>query len=251
MDENTKRKSGKGFVYVARSDAHPGLLKIGFTRQSPHKRIQQFSTGSPQPFDLIHCVEVADPQGLERQLHQKLSGCRVNEGREFFEASLTTVQYWIRILCEEVRYREDLQAAQEQLDRAAKWRFKDAAWLRQPIWSTIKEKLGKLFEPTWVKWLAFLIVAQPMGLWNYAMFSGNDWTDIDGYLSGARMLYYPLIPVSWFVAFISLILACMAIGFPIALLVEYLDTKTNMPELEVLRERLAREMRLKVADLKI
>lgn len=245
--KTARRATGEGYVYVAATEAHPGLLKIGFTRQDPRKRIQQFSTGSPHPFQILDLFKVADPEGLEKALHRRFAEQRVNEGREFFAVSLSNVKLAVRMFAEEVRYREDLETAQEQLDKATVWRIRDGAWRKWPIWAQLKTT----FDRRWIKWLTFIVVAQAMGLLNHLMFNDGEWSKLGGYLDGWRFLYYPIIPLSWLVALCGLLLVAIPSGVIFVALIEMIDSKKNRPELEALRQRLAQEMRLKVSDLKI
>jgi hypothetical protein len=73
-----------GHIYIATNAGLRGLVKIGFTTQSPAKRVAQFSTGAPHPFVLAYCAPVANPRRIEQAVHAYLAPKRVNKGREFF-----------------------------------------------------------------------------------------------------------------------------------------------------------------------
>jgi hypothetical protein len=235
-----------GFVYAAQTEAHPGLLKIGYTHQRPHKRIQQFSTGSPEPFQLVYSVEVTDPRALERELHRRFAGARVNEGREFFRISVAQLHYVVRQISEEVRYQEDLEAAQQRLDAAVKWRIRDRTWRKHPIWTS-----WRMLDNPWIKRCAWLLVAQLMGIWNHMIWNDPSWTSLTNYFDGWRFLYMPLVPLSWLMLLFGVLLIAVPAWVTIGVVIEKLDRKSNVAELEAMRRTLAKEMRLNAADLKI
>lgn len=81
-----------GFVYVLQHDAMPGVYKVGMTRRSPHQRAAELSsvTGVPGEFNVACYVEVEDPAGVERHIHESLRGSRV-EGKEFFRCPLSEI----------------------------------------------------------------------------------------------------------------------------------------------------------------
>lgn len=75
----------KGFIYIARNAAIPGLLKIGRTDRVPDQRMSElFSTGVPEPFQLVFYAMTSDTKAQEALLHKVLSRFRHNEKREFF-----------------------------------------------------------------------------------------------------------------------------------------------------------------------
>ena len=60
----------EGFVYVLTNTSMPGLIKLGFTTQSPPKRAEQLSheTPVPTPFKVACYWRVKDPYVLEQML---------------------------------------------------------------------------------------------------------------------------------------------------------------------------------------
>lgn len=75
-----------GFIYCLGNQAMPGIYKIGMTERAPSQRCLELSnsTSAPLPFDLLFYGEVANPQAVEREIHDYFSLQRVNDSREFF-----------------------------------------------------------------------------------------------------------------------------------------------------------------------
>ena len=71
-----------------------GLVKVGKTTRDPEERAAELSrsTGVPAPFIVGYQREVNDCTRAEEFVHTYLTnlGCRVNDNREFFRATLTT-----------------------------------------------------------------------------------------------------------------------------------------------------------------
>lgn len=68
----------------------PGLVKIGVTTNTAAARAKQLSTAtaSPTPFQVVYQKAVSDCNDAEAKVHAALADRRVNDGREFFEASV-------------------------------------------------------------------------------------------------------------------------------------------------------------------
>ena len=68
----------------------PGILKIGRTERSVERRATELSshTGVPTDFEIVQVYPVVDSVEAERHIHDRLSGYRVSENREFFRLSL-------------------------------------------------------------------------------------------------------------------------------------------------------------------
>lgn len=78
-----------GYIYVMRSAAHPkDVFKIGLTRRSAEIRSDELSrsTSSPDKFLVAQEWNVPDCSRAEKLIHDRLSGYRLNPGREFFQA---------------------------------------------------------------------------------------------------------------------------------------------------------------------
>ncbi|WP_267369219.1 MULTISPECIES: GIY-YIG nuclease family protein [unclassified Pantoea] len=82
-----------GWVYVLANESMPGVYKVGMTNTSPEKRAKELSgsTGVPTPFIVISRFRTNNPWEHEKQIHQLLSRYRVNQGREFFKASIEVI----------------------------------------------------------------------------------------------------------------------------------------------------------------
>lgn len=90
----------KGFVYILRNEAMPGLLKIGFSVKVPTERVAElFTTGVPEPFKLTYYCLVENAAKLETEIHRKLSTYRHRGDREFFSVELETAIQSIATLC--------------------------------------------------------------------------------------------------------------------------------------------------------
>ena len=90
----------KGFVYILRNAAMPGLLKIGFSVKVPTERAAElFTTGVPEPFQVVYYCLVENAGKLESQLHQSLSAYRYRWDREFFQVNLEFAVQSISALC--------------------------------------------------------------------------------------------------------------------------------------------------------
>jgi hypothetical protein len=79
-----------GYLYIFRNEAHPNLLKIGYTERTPAERAQELSsnTGVPLSFKVERSWLVKDVESLERKVHDALDSKRVPE-KEFFNVSLS------------------------------------------------------------------------------------------------------------------------------------------------------------------
>ncbi|WP_081623664.1 MULTISPECIES: GIY-YIG nuclease family protein [unclassified Thioalkalivibrio] len=91
----------KGFIYVARNESMPGLLKIGRTERIPDARMSElFSTGVPEPFQIVYYALTQDAKSDEAKVHQLLSRFRHRENREFFAVKIASAIGAITHLCE-------------------------------------------------------------------------------------------------------------------------------------------------------
>lgn len=90
----------KGFVYILRNEAMPGLLKIGYSVKVPTERVAElFTTGVPEPFKLAYYCLAENAEKLETEIHRHLSSYRHREDREFFCVELETALQSITVLC--------------------------------------------------------------------------------------------------------------------------------------------------------
>ena len=98
--------SGKQYVYVLTNESMPGLCKIGFTKNMPHKRVKQLdrSTSIPTGFKVEWSYPCYNAIQLEGEVHKVLDSYRVNRGREFFRISLQEVKETIERLGEKYNY---------------------------------------------------------------------------------------------------------------------------------------------------
>lgn len=72
-------------VFILSNESMPGLLKIGFTKNSPEYRAQElYQTGLPFPFVVQYKVYTPNPYVIEQRAHRKLAEYRVAKNREFF-----------------------------------------------------------------------------------------------------------------------------------------------------------------------
>ncbi len=90
----------KGFVYILRNEAMPGLLKIGYSVKVPTERVDElFTTGVPEPFKIAYYCLVENADKLEPAIHRNLSDYRHRGNREFFRIELEAAVQSITNLC--------------------------------------------------------------------------------------------------------------------------------------------------------
>ncbi len=82
-----------GWIYVLANESMPDVYKIGMTTLTPEKRAKEISgsTGVPTPFIVVSRFRTINPWEHEKRIHQLLSRYRVNQGREFFKATLDVI----------------------------------------------------------------------------------------------------------------------------------------------------------------
>ena len=82
------QQPGDGFVYILTNESMPGIVKIGYTsdRVGPQERAKQLSsgTGVPTPYKDEFAFRCFNGEVLEKNIHEELSGVRVNSKREHF-----------------------------------------------------------------------------------------------------------------------------------------------------------------------
>ncbi|CAL9649563.1 hypothetical protein SUDANB15_06559 [Streptomyces sp. enrichment culture] len=87
-----------GFVYVMRNPALPDMVKIGLTTLLPEERAAKLTQheGVPLPFEVAFRALTMRWSQVEKLVHQRLAGQRVNPRREFFHASVGTAVETVR-----------------------------------------------------------------------------------------------------------------------------------------------------------
>lgn len=91
-----------GWVYVLTNPAFPGMVKIGFTSETPRKRAADLSraTGVPLPFTVVWARAVSDCAYVEAAVHRLLDDKRVQGKKaagarkeaEFFRVDVRTAR---------------------------------------------------------------------------------------------------------------------------------------------------------------
>jgi hypothetical protein len=76
------------YLYVLSNKSMPGLLKVGYTRRDPARRVRELSsTEVPTPFEIRLVLIVRSGADSEMKAHRVLGRYRKNKNREFFECS--------------------------------------------------------------------------------------------------------------------------------------------------------------------
>lgn len=95
-----------GYVYIISNESFPDLLKIGFTKNSPHYRAQElYTTGLPKPFIVENYYFVEDACMCEELIHIRLSRSRVNNDREFFKVDINKARRVVEQAIDDMRER--------------------------------------------------------------------------------------------------------------------------------------------------
>ncbi|MDC0319414.1 GIY-YIG nuclease family protein [Verrucomicrobia bacterium] len=104
-----------GFVYILTNDSFPGLIKVGMTDGDPKERARKLSTTSvPHPFKVFGCVQVHDPQRIEKLAHKKLINYRESQNREFFKIEPEEALKLIERISGQVEYYNKERARQQK-----------------------------------------------------------------------------------------------------------------------------------------
>lgn len=78
-----------GYVYVLTNPSFNGMVKIGKTIREPNVRAKDlYTTGVPTPYEVAFQLFLEDYDEIEKEIHNKLAGYRVNPNREFFRIPL-------------------------------------------------------------------------------------------------------------------------------------------------------------------
>jgi hypothetical protein len=96
----SNKGEGNQWVYILSNPTTPGLLKIGYTTQTPDERAKQISnaTGVALPYKVEWAFKCFDGEQLEGEVHRKLGEYRVNNQREFFQINLEEAKKVIKLL---------------------------------------------------------------------------------------------------------------------------------------------------------
>jgi T5orf172 domain len=87
-----------GFVYVMTNPAIPDMIKVGYTRLLPEDRASDlFTTGVPEPFEVVYRRLTSRPLAVESETHSLLSASRWSKDREFFRTSLAAAVEAVRL----------------------------------------------------------------------------------------------------------------------------------------------------------
>ena len=82
------------WVYVLSNPAQPGILKIGYTSNTPEERARQLSnaTGVALPYVVEYAYSCWNGLELEKDIHERLNEYRLTKQREFFQVDLDEVK---------------------------------------------------------------------------------------------------------------------------------------------------------------
>jgi hypothetical protein len=78
------------WVYVLSNPTQPGILKIGYTRNTPEERARQLSTstGVALPYEVEFAYNCWNGIDLEKDVHERLHEYRISNQREFFQIDI-------------------------------------------------------------------------------------------------------------------------------------------------------------------
>jgi hypothetical protein len=82
----------QGYIYIFSNIAYQGKYKIGFTTNHPECRAKQMGTGHITDFVVEWFKKIKSPSKVESRIHKILDKYRVENNKEFFEASLSTLK---------------------------------------------------------------------------------------------------------------------------------------------------------------
>jgi hypothetical protein len=94
----------RGCVYVLTNSSLPELVKIGKTHRDPKARAAELSdlSGVPTPFTVAYETIVSNCGLVETTVHERLSGHRVADNREFFSITVRQAAELIEQVAREI-----------------------------------------------------------------------------------------------------------------------------------------------------
>lgn len=101
--------TSKQYVYVLTNTTIPGMVKIGYTKNEPQKRVKQInaSTGVAQDFEVAWAFGCYNGIELEQEVHRYCESFRVNNKREFFRMTVDEAKAVIERLGERYTGKND------------------------------------------------------------------------------------------------------------------------------------------------
>ena len=101
--------TSKQYVYILTNPTIPGMVKIGYTKNAPSKRVKQInaSTGVAQDFQVAWAFGCYNGIELEQEVHRYCESFRVNNKREFFRMTVDEAKAVIERLGERYTGKDD------------------------------------------------------------------------------------------------------------------------------------------------
>jgi len=76
----------EGSIYIAGNQYMPELIKIGMTRRSIWRRLEEFhTTNSPCEWSCWYDFKTENADEVEKKIHKHFEKFRVSKNREFFK----------------------------------------------------------------------------------------------------------------------------------------------------------------------
>ena len=107
--EYADQGEGDQWVYILSNPDLPKThLKIGYTKGTPENRAKQISSapGVPRPFKVEWAYKCFNGEIIERTVHHKLKGKRINTKKEFFQIDLEGAKSTISEVGDKFKNRE-------------------------------------------------------------------------------------------------------------------------------------------------
>jgi len=98
-----------GAIYIAHNPRDgSNVFKVGLTERSVPERMAELtaSTSNLGTYEAVGYLVVTDVQEAEKKCHERLSYCRVQDNREFFEERLDTIVRIVRESCRPFEVRD-------------------------------------------------------------------------------------------------------------------------------------------------
>lgn len=84
----------KGWVYIITNPSIPNVLKVGWSKNDPKLRAEQFNTGAPDNYIVEYDALVDEPDKIEKQAHSLLE--EHDKKKEWFRCDISIAVMAIR-----------------------------------------------------------------------------------------------------------------------------------------------------------